>query len=130
LSASALGFHVTQEATEQLTGILLDASDAADVRGHAAEALAHTFQMKVTPPGVRAALRASALDPDDTVRYEAVWALGTVGRVRDIPLLERVLAEENARPSPNQKIVDETIESLRCLAQRRRTPRQKTGVSR
>ena len=44
MSASALGFHPSQAATGDLLAVLLDGSDLAEVRGHAAEALAHTFQ--------------------------------------------------------------------------------------
>jgi HEAT repeat protein len=126
LSANALGFHQcfqgSRDGLDDLVQILLDPTDDPDVRGYAAEALAHTFQMSVVPPEVTKALRVTVLDSDETVRYEAVWALGQIGRVRDIPLLERVLAAEKARETPNAKIVKETEDALANLAERRRKP--------
>jgi HEAT repeat protein len=123
-AANALGFNPsTRAAFDDLVGILLDTTDDPEVRGYAAEALGHTFQMAVTPAAVKEALRTSVLDPDDTVRYEAAWALGQVGRVQDIGLLERVLAAEQARALPNAKIVEQAAESIAQLATRRRPRR-------
>jgi HEAT repeat protein len=120
-AANALG-HNRANGSEihELTEILLDTTDDPEMRGYAAEALAHTFQMSAVPPAVTKAVRRSVLDPADEVRYEAVWALGQIGRVKDITLLERVLATEQARETPNAEIVKEAKEAIRGLSQRRR----------
>jgi HEAT repeat protein len=128
LCASALGFHPSREATGDLVAILLDADEPSEVRGHAAEALAHTFQrqhyrQRPVPADVARAVRASVTDPDDVVRYEAVWALSQIGGVRDIALLERVLAAERARESPSVKIIEEALMAIDDLSTRRRPRR-------
>jgi HEAT repeat protein len=128
LSASALGFHrlTKDEAIADLVAILLDTSDAAEVRGHAAEALAHTFHwhgIRPVPREVSRALRATVDDPDDVVRIEAIWALAQTAKVRDIPILERLLAAERARGSANGWLVDDVTEAIQNLYSRRRKPR-------
>lgn len=59
-------------------------------------------------------------EPVDDLRRDAVFALGNVGRAKDIALLERVLAGENARATPSARIASETEDSIRRLSARRR----------
>lgn len=126
MAASALGFHPSSaDAIGDLVATLLDTAGASQVRGHAAEALGHWFQFHraAVPAEVNKALRASVLDRDEIVRYEAVWALGRIGRVKDVALLERVLAAEEARETPKAEIVTEAKASIRDLSSRRRPRR-------
>jgi HEAT repeat protein len=127
LSASALGFHpfTKDEAIADLVAILLDTSDAAEVRGHAAEALAHTFHwhgIRPVPREVARALRATVDDPDDVVRIEAIWALAQTAKVHDIPLLERLLAAEGARENAPGWLLDDVAEAIQYLYSRKRKP--------
>jgi HEAT repeat protein len=128
LSASALGFHKSSKdaAVADLAAILLDTTDAPQVRGYAAEALAHTHQwhgIRPVPREVSRAIRATVDDPDDVVRSEAIWALAQIANVRDIALLERILAAERARASVDAWILADVEEAIRGLYSRRRKPR-------
>jgi hypothetical protein len=103
------------------------------VRGYAAEAIGHLYGFpteEFAPPDALRAVRASVLEDDDILRWDAVFALGMIGGRNDLVLLKRILAAELARETPNPRIVEvaeEMIESMRAYRDstwpRRREPR-------
>ena len=72
------------------------------------------------------AVRASVLEDDDVLRWDAVFALGVIGGRNDLVLLKRILASELARETPNARIVEETEEMIASMRARRdsRWPRR------
>jgi HEAT repeat protein len=122
-AAWSLGFREPGPFVDDLIVILDDRSQPSEVRGHAAEAIGHLYGL----PGVFAprealrAVRASVLEEDDVLRWDAVFALGVIGGRNDLVLLKRILASELARESPNARIVAETENMLASMRSRRDT---------
>jgi HEAT repeat protein len=116
----ALGMRAPGSFVDDLVALVRDDEDDPRVRGRAAEALGHLFQLRRVPRAVDEAIRTVVAHPDDELRWDAVFALGCVGRVRDIPLLERLLADELARAEASALVVSAAEDALEGLRARRR----------
>jgi HEAT repeat protein len=119
-AAFALGMRKPGPFVDDLVALLRDDEDVPRVRGRAVEALGHLFQLRPVPRAVDEAIRTVVAHPDEELRWDAVFALGCVGRVRDVPLLERLLAEERARDEPSALVVQAAEDALEHLRARRR----------
>jgi HEAT repeat protein len=116
----ALGMRAPGPFVDDLVAVVRDDADDARVRGRAAEALGHLFQLRPVPRAVVDAIRTVVAHPDAELRWDAVFALGCVGRVRDIPLVERLLADEHAREEPSELVISAAEDALEGLRARRR----------
>jgi HEAT repeat protein len=85
--------------------ILSDPNNPPEVRGAAAEGLSYCAE--AAAPILREALR----DPDPTVRFWVIYALGEVGEARDIRLLEAYLQDLTALAG-HGSIADEARDSI------------------
>jgi HEAT repeat protein len=106
----ALGFLYDSRALAPLLQVLRDSQEDAQVRGHAAEALAYIGQRRAVP-----ALIAALDDPSPEVRLWSAFALGELGDRRAVAPLER-LAATDGTPVPGWWTVgEEAREALKHL---------------
>jgi HEAT repeat protein len=106
----ALGFLYDARALAPLVQVLRDRREDAQLRGHAAEALAYLGHRRAVP-----ALIAALDDPSPEVRLWSVFALGELGDRRAVAPLER-LAATDVTPVPGWWTVgEEAREALKRL---------------
>ncbi|MCI0713251.1 MAG: HEAT repeat domain-containing protein [Chloroflexi bacterium] len=110
LSAYALGEIGDSRVADELIAILVDQSENADVRGHIAEALINLDMRDKAIPALVSVLH----DEDPSVRFWAVFALGEIGSMDEIPHLQKLIADDSPIPhfhSVGREAMD-TIQSI------------------
>jgi HEAT repeat protein len=111
----ALGWLRDSRALAPLVQVLRDSREDAQLRGHAAEALAYIGQRRAVP-----ALITALDDPAPEVRLWSAFALGEMGDRRAVAPLER-LAATDVTPVPGWRTVgEEARQALKRLEAVRR----------
>ena len=108
----ALGVHSASRSADGLVALMLDGSDATELRADAAEALAHVPHDRVVP-----ALIAALEDPSPSVRFSAAYALGEQGDPTAREALQRLAATDHAETSWGT-VASQAARSLEGLADR------------